>query len=66
MTDLRELIHAALDNAYEGGYGDEMLTDTVDNVVISLIDYDADIGELRPDVMDVIPHVESWRTSRAN
>lgn len=63
---LETLVHTALNVGCENGYEDECLTHSLENVAINLIDYDADIGELHPDVMDVMPHVESWRKKRAH
>lgn len=64
--DLNRLVFAAMDAADENGYGHDNRNDSLENVAIDLIDYDYDIGELRPAVMDLIPHIEAWRAARAN
>lgn len=61
MIDLKKAVHDALDNAEENGYGDESRNDTLENVAINLMDYDYDIGEAQVSVMDLIPHIETWR-----
>lgn len=75
MTDkenkLRELVFAALDHAVDNGFETQMMNDTLENVGIELLDYDAAIYEAaaedeidEPAVMDVTPHVEAWRAGR--
>lgn len=62
--DLKKAVFDAMDAAVENGYGQDMLLDTTENVAINLIDYDYDIGEVQPAVMELIPHIEAWRAAR--
>lgn len=61
MDKLRDMVFDALDHAVANGYDKETREDKLENVAINLIDYDFDIGELRPEVMELIPHIEAWR-----
>lgn len=63
--DLKKAVYAALDALMENGYVKIALHSSVDDCAIDLIDYDADIEMAGVAVMDVIPHVESWRARRA-
>ena len=64
--ELKELVFEAMDNAVDNGFFADMTGDTPENVAIDLLDYDADIGGMKPDVavMDLIPHIEAWRADR--
>lgn len=58
---LRKLVWAAMTNGVRNGYAEEMLYDSEEDVAINLLDYDAEIAALNLSVMDLIPHIESWR-----
>lgn len=70
---LAQMVHDAMDCAEEQGFGENMRVETATDIAINILDYNVVIFEAAqsgdipaPSVMDVIPHVESWRAARAN
>lgn len=63
---LQQIVDRALDHALAHGYQDVKF-DTLENVAINLIDYDADLFDAIPDgvsVMELMPLIECWRAAQ--
>lgn len=57
-----QLVHAALNNAWEGGNQEFIRTTTPENIAADLTTCDADLEDFLPE--DLLPHVRSWLASK--